>query len=130
MNGTIKYCTKDCEIGEGEKCKECNNETHQCSSCNLGYFMPEDDDLKQNCQKCSIENCQECKGTKTNDICTSCGPYLVQVKENDIIKYCNYTCETGKGEKCKECDVITNQCSSCNLGYFIPEDDESKQKCQ
>lgn len=37
-------CTKICEIGLEENCKECNkNIEHkeECLSCNEGYFLPE-----------------------------------------------------------------------------------------
>ena len=38
-------------------------------------------------------------------------------------------CETGENEKCLTCDLEKDICSSCNKGYFLPEDDVSKLTC-
>ena len=35
--------------------------------CDYGLFLPDDDKTK--CIKCSLENCNECIGTKLNNIC-------------------------------------------------------------
>ena len=60
----------NCTIGEEEKCKECNNNPqlrNQCKTCNEGYYLSEDENENKNktiCQKCDIEGCLECFGTK------------------------------------------------------------------
>ena len=91
--------------------------------CQKGYFIPEDS--KDNkCIKCSVENCDECHGKILSNICISCKPYLTPILEMDKIKYCKYTCETGINEKCKKCDEIKNECSSCNTGFKL-----EKGKC-
>ena len=87
--------------------------------CPKGYFIPDDSKDKTKCMKCSVENCDECHGNILTNICTSCKKYLTPILENEKIKYCKYTCETGEGEKCKTCDQIKNECSSCNIGYKL-----------
>ena len=73
---------------------------------------------KKICQKCSIEHCDICYGNKTESTCTSCG-YYTPIYENNEIKFCNYTCETGTEDKCLTCDEKRNECSSCNIGYKL-----------
>jgi len=67
--------------------------------CDNGLFLPEDDKAK--CIKCSIENCNECIGTKLNNICNKCKPGLNPAYEdNKIIS-----------------------CSICNEGYYLINDE-------
>ena len=84
--------------------------------CNIGYFIPEDDNKKE-CQKCSIENCEKCYGTKLSNICSSCINSYEAIYENSIIKSCDSNCEIGEEDKCLTCD--NNKCSSCNIGYKL-----------
>ena len=97
---------------------------NQCSVCNSGYFIPDDDDIKQKCSKCSDENCKTCSGTISNNKCSECETsfYLENNK-------CKKDCEQGSGEKCVTCDKANHQCQSCNEGYFLPDDDKEKIKC-
>ena len=125
----IISCEYTCEEGEKEKCKSCDKEKNVCTSCNPGYYIPNDDKDINICEKCSAENCTECNGDKNKDICTSCGYYSPYIINNKIVS-CNFTCETGDGEKCQICDEEKNRCKTCNNGYFLPEDDEKKEKCQ
>lgn len=39
INGTIISCYQTCEIGEGGKCKSCNQGTDICSECNKEYTL-------------------------------------------------------------------------------------------
>ena len=87
--------------------------------CPKGYFLPEDSNGINKCMKCSVNNCSECHGKILSNICTTCNPYLTPIFENNKIKYCKYTCETGINEKCKLCDGIKNECSSCNTGFKL-----------
>ena len=54
-------CIKNCEIGEDEKCVECNTtpgSNNQCLICNKGYYF----DINYNktiCKKIEIDNCTE-----------------------------------------------------------------------
>ena len=67
--------------------------------CDKGYFLPEDDKAK--CIKCSIENCNECIGTKLNNNCNKCNPGLNPIiEDNKIIS-----------------------CSICNEGYYLINDE-------
>ena len=77
--------------------------------CPKGYFLPEDSNGINECLKCSVDNCDECNGKILSNICISCKPYLTPIFENNEIKYCKYTCETGINDKCKVCDEIKNQ---------------------
>jgi len=71
--------------------------------CDNGLFLPEDDKTK--CIKCSIENCNECIGSKINNICNKCNPGLYSIYENNKIISCVNCKEEGyyliNGE-CKE----------------------------
>lgn len=129
LNNSIHICENQCEEGEGEKCKKCDKIKNQCSNCNKGFYIPEDSEKKQKCQKCSVTNCEKCYGNKDSNICTSCGEYLVPIYINNEIKECKLTCEEGGGDKCLTCDKIKNRCSSCNKGYYLPEDDIKCKKC-
>ena len=40
--------------------------------CESGSFLPEDDSKK--CEKCSVENCDQCHGTKNKNTCIKCLP--------------------------------------------------------
>ena len=130
-NNIINSCELPCETGENEKCLICDKIKNKCSKCNDGYYLPEDDENKKVCQKCSIENCKECYGTKNSNLCTLCYENYVSIySNNNIINSCELPCETGENEKCLICDKIKNKCSKCNDGYYLPEDDENKKVCQ
>ena len=101
---------------------------NSCLTCNKGYYLPEDD--SKICKKCKIENCEKCYGNSIDNICTSCLTSFIPFYENGIIKLCDPICQTGIKEKCLTCDNIKNQCSSCNIGYYLPEDDISRKKCK
>jgi hypothetical protein len=116
----IKACEFFCEQGEKEKCFKCNETDNKCLSCNSGYYIPEDDDSKNDCQKCSITNCKECKGTRSKNLCINCDSNLIPYYENNIIISCN-NCSIGKDEKCLTCGKIKNECGSCNPGYILKD---------
>ena len=71
VNDVITKC-EGCESGENEKCLTCDPSTGQCISCNIGYYLPTDDTIKEKCQKCSVENCKSCSGTRAINICNAC----------------------------------------------------------
>ena len=87
-------------------------------SCGDGYFIPDDDETLQDCQKCSLEGCQKCNGTYEKNDCYSCGSLQSIYNNNKIIK-CNNTCETGDEEKCLTCHNNKSECQSCNIGYQL-----------
>ena len=69
---------------------------------------------------CELYNCKECKNDLDKDdvICKNCleGYILIENK-------CEKNCELGENEKCKTCVYKmgeTDNCESCNDGYFIP----------
>ena len=94
-------------------------ESKNIIECQPGYYLPEDDTNQKICQKCSVENCNKCHGTKLSNVCTTCNQFLTPIYENGKIILCKYTCETGDDEMCKTCDKTRNECSSCNLGYKL-----------
>ena len=70
--------------------------------CNNGFFLPEDNKTK--CIKCSMENCNECIGTKLNNTCNKCNPGLNPIFEDNKIISCS-TCNEGYysfKDECKE----------------------------
>ena len=116
-NDKIKFCNKKCEEGERNTCQTCDINKNECTSCNTGYFMPEDDERKVECQKCTVDYCNECSGTKNTNKCKACiGSYSPKYEGNEIIKC---LCEVGEKEKCMKCDIDKNECIACNEGYRL-----------
>ena len=72
------------------------------NSCEEGFFIPTDSKGKQ-CQKCSIENCSKCSGTKKNNICTSCMEFYMPIFD--------------KKKRIKSCNKIN--VDKCNQGYKL-----------
>jgi len=114
-------CEKQCDIGENNLCLNCDdNRKNYCSECNPSYY------LKNGiCNSCEVENCIKCNKTGK---CYEC------IKQYQILNgQCFKTCEKGDNEKCLECDntplKITQNCSRCNKGYFLPDDSQDKTKC-
>ena len=103
------------------------SKTSEKVNCEIGYFLPTDDNNKQ-CEKCSIENCSKCSGTKQINMCTLCKEnYMPIYKKNNnkVIKDCVESCEIGENEKCLTCDKNKkNLCGNCNFGYKL-----EKGKC-
>ena len=79
--------------------------------------MPEDEEKKLDCQKCPINNCDECSGTKNSRKCKSCITYYSPIYEGNEIVKC--LCEEGEKDKCMKCDRIKNECIACNEGYTL-----------
>lgn len=152
-NNTPIKCGWNCETGMNEKCLTCNSEQNQCQTCNEGYYLPTDDNIKLECKKCHnlIEYCLECSGSTYSIICTKCmNDYILTYDQNKKKSICKLsgeieketenpnnqieinkpTCVTGPNEKCLTCDYEKNICSSCNLGYYLPSDDEEKIQCR
>ena len=100
-------CLKNCEIGENNKCEECNDEPgkiNQCKKCNNGYYLPEDSEYNTQCKKCSIEGCSTCSGNLIENNCTKCQNNLSPLYENGIIVSCIE--ETSSGPY--RIDIIVN----------------------
>ena len=129
----IINCTKiaDPNFSCGDKCVECDNIEEKCIKCESGYFVPDNSDIKYQCEKCSLNHCDKCEGNKTADICIDClDDYIPKYDANEHIKYCNDICQIGDINKCRECDYGENECIECNPGYYIPSDDEKKLECK
>ena len=120
-------CVKDtCQKGNYYGCKECDTINNKCSSCNTGYYLAIDDNVKSQCKKCSdvVSNCIECSGKINSITCRKCeNNYLLS--ENKCIK-----CKTGIYDACKTCDLANpNFCGSCNTGYYNEPNKEKCKKC-
>ncbi len=63
-NNKIKFCNKKCEVGENNACNVYYYKMNECLYCNFGYFMPEDEEKKVECQKCAVDYCDKCSGQK------------------------------------------------------------------
>ena len=67
-----KNNNKNGESEEGEGGGS-NDDKDNDNICIEGYFIPEGQEkIKENCQKCSLDNCKICKGTNTSNYCFSC----------------------------------------------------------
>ena len=147
-------CYKTCEKGKNEKCRECqniiSNNKGECSSCNEGYYLPNNSADKSKCSPCSFA-CLSCYGNKTTSICTSCKDnfklyggkckinYNDSTEENECPLpyissggFCMEKCSIGTNDKCYSCnneELKIDQCKECNIGYFLPADTD-KKKCE
>ena len=84
--------------------------------CDEGYFIPDDDKTKSNCQKCSLKGCKKCSGTSNKNECLDCGNFESIYENNKIIK-CR--CTIGEDEKCLTCNNDKDECETCNIGYEL-----------
>lgn len=82
--------------------------------CEPGYFIPDDDFTKKNCEKCSISNCEICKGNKSNNICYSCDKNYFPFIEANVIESCELD-----DKNCLIRDNQTNKCLNCSLDYYL-----------
>ena len=123
-------CFKTCEIGENEKCRKCDNTeleiTKNCLICNEGYYLPDDSQNKTICNPCEF-GCVDCYGNISEPICRSCKEEFKLI-DGECIK----NCKLGLGELCHTCNYDNNNqdCSSCNEGYYLPENILERKKCK
>jgi len=123
-------CFKTCDIGENEKCIKCNNTeleiTENCLICNEGYFLPDDSQNKTICYPCEY-GCADCYGNSSKPICRYCKEEFKWIKGE-----CIKNCKLGLGELCRTCNYDNNNqsCSSCNEGYYLPENILERKKCK
>ena len=122
----------NCVIGLNEKCKACNNNPklrNQCESCNEGYYLSEDGN-KTICEKCDIEGCLICSGTKNNKKCNLCNNNYILINNKECIEK---ECNVGENEKCASCRTEKGrkkECLTCNKGYYIFKNNPYKcSKC-
>ena len=81
--------------------------------CQPGYYLPDDD---KECKKCTISNCEICKGNKINNICYSCEENYIPFKENNKTESCESISEL---KNCLTRDNQTNKCLICNSAYYL-----------
>ena len=92
------------------------NEEKEKKECQSGYFYPDDKLENQECQKCSISNCNICKGNKINNTCHSCDKNYLPFIENNIIESCELISEL---DDCLTRDNQTNKCLVCASNYYL-----------
>ena len=105
-------CGWNCETGINEKCLTCNEEKNQCNTCNNGYYLPTDDNVKLECKKCSnlIENCIECYGSTYSITCTKClNNYILIYDQNKKIYRCKSIYEVEETEKQEETQKVVEE---------------------
>ena len=128
-----KKAGEQCEIGDGEKCKTCdNNNKKNCLTCNYGYYLPLTEE-KQKCISCkALGYCLNCNSNNNSVICSQCeNGYMLnenKCEKEEIIE----DCTIGENEKCKTCNSdpnLKNECLECNEGYYLPSDG-NKKTCQ
>ena len=128
--------TKNCTIGENEKCKSCSKKIKSnCLTCNEGYYLPYHEMENKICLPCNIiSHCSSCFGEKNYVICLSCNSGYILSDNKCIEKEKEIPiCLIGENEKCKTCNIdpkLRNQCETCNDGYYIAEEEKTIcQKC-
>ena len=92
-----------CQTGPEEKCLTCDRSKDICNSCNIGYYLPSDNETKLECKKCSLKNCQICEGTIDDNICISCINGFSPVIQNGEIIECKQNCEITSENKKEIC---------------------------
>ena len=87
-----------------DTCDNCNNnifgtsENHQCKNCTSTYYK-----FNNNQNEEGYYNCYQVGDPKV--------PKNMYVDKNGEFQYCN--------ESCKECYGTSNNCTSCNMGYYF-----------
>ena len=106
--------------------EESNQSDKKKIDCPIGFFLPEDDNLK--CHECQINNCKECKGNKINNLCIVWkeGYEPEYNDKNEIIDCKEIKC----GDNCLTCNPSDKSCTNCKPGYFIPNDSENNSNCE
>lgn len=94
--------------------------------CKSGYFRPDDEKENQKCKQCTVNNCETCIGNKTLDYCIKCQSEYEPVYLNNIIKFCT----DYNNIECLKYNINTNECESCNDGYYLAFYSETKKKCR
>ena len=79
----LNFVIKSAKKVKNSICQTCNTRENECTVCNFDYFMPEDEEKKLDCQKCPINNCDECSGTKNSSKCKSI--ILLYMKEMKLL---------------------------------------------
>ena len=123
-------CLKNCEIGENNRCLKCSDEPgkiNQCSICNNGYYLPENNEYNNTqCEKCLINGCMTCSGNLIENKCTKCeaGKVSNGIKSFNEIKNCfKYEFKNDEA-KCLSCEgkygvtLDGSKCILCETGQF------------
>ena len=124
--------TERCNIGDKEKCKECNDIIPgNCLTCNKGYYLPFNEKNKTKCLPCNkIENCSSCFGDIHFITCSSCDASFYLENNKCIKKQQKEKCILGEKEKCKSCkeeEDYIEQCKTCNEGYYLSNNTNKKE---
>ncbi len=64
-------------------------------TCDDGYYIPDGEEkIKDNCLKCSLDNCKICNGNNITDYCISCLSNYFPIYDNDNLTFCEPKCQT------------------------------------
>ena len=98
-----------------DNCDSFDKNENKCKSCKEGYFLAFFNENTQKCQKCDIENCENCFGVKTSYVCTSCkkGYYI---PDDDETKQTCKACSLNNCESCIGTESV-NYCYACKENY-------------
>ena len=111
-----------------EQCSSFDTNENKCKECNEGYFLAFYNDNVQKCQKCDIENCKKCFGTKLSYMCTSCqeGYYAPDDVES------KQSCTACSVKNCKGClgKRLVNYCYECKENYTPIQVNNVITKCE
>jgi proprotein convertase subtilisin/kexin type 5 len=91
------------------------NATNSCFSCSQQYKL-----VSGNCVLCGITNCLACADT-TAVICLQCRPTTVLTSSKNACTLCSYPCVT--------CEVLSTNCTSCEVGYYLNAIDGTCLQC-
>ena len=91
--------------------------------CDEGYFLPDNDETLEDCQKCSLKGCAKCHGSYENNICIDCGNLksIYNVKGDKIIG-CVEPSIYIEDENCQAFYDDKLGCKDCNVGYKLVND--------
>ena len=111
-----------------EQCSSFDSKENKCKECNEGYFLAFYNENVQKCQKCDIENCEKCFGTKLSYQCTSCqkGYYAPDDEES------KQSCKACSVKNCKGClgTKSVNYCYECKENYTPIKVNNEITKCE
>ena len=108
-----------------------NKNNNSKTKCGSGFYIPEDDEASQSCQKCTIENCEKCVGNKYLNFCTECKVGFQPIYKNEmVIKYCKDNSNSYSNENCLELYENSDDCKLCKSGYFLSFYTETKKQCK
>ena len=124
-----------CESCDSENCALCTDDYSNCTQCNLGYYLGENNqcyDCPQACSNCSdSQTCNECsdlaiKNQNGTCSCIENSDYNDSTKTCECIERYGYNNDTSKCELCEDincldCSANNSICETCISRYYLNE---------